>query len=609
VNTPTSEFFALQRVVAGRFSLVRELGRGGSGVVFLAQDVALDRHVAIKLLPPALACRDDLRAAFLREARTAAGPSPPRIVATHPVEETPGRPFFVMAFVDGETLGARVRRAGPLSSAEAMRVTQEIAWALGHAHARGVIHRDVKPDNILLERGTDRAIVADFGIAAVCCSPGVAAGEAVGTPQYASPEQGRGAPTDGRSDLYALGGTAWFALTGTLPFDGSASALLMQHATMPLPSLAGVLPSTTRVPARFVQAVEKCLAKNPDDRFASAEALAVEIDVAKIGTVAAPPAIRAFVRNAESAGGEMGTALVVSVLSTVVLWSAFGDDLFAAPVFFTASALAAGLAGIRFAQVILNARHLLSDGYDEATVRAETLREEAARAEVGTGRSRRVRIATWLLLGWAVVKTSGMAYLVSMDGPLWLGILGAAGMVIVPTFALRMLWDDLRGGRSLWNRMLAGRLGRFVFRVAGLFVRRPRAVTAPPGEPTVSLLGGAAREAFDALPPAQRAQLAEVPPLVERLRAAALRLRGRDDTPSRERFASVVTALEGVRLDLLRVNAGSAAAVEITADLERAAEVGARVDATLASGLAVDGLLRNPKPGARPDYDTPTVGR
>ncbi len=363
---------------------------------------------------------------------------------------------------------------------------------------------------------------------------------------------------------------------GGLPFEGNVAALMVQHASAPLPPLGERLQANSRVPSRFVRAVEKCLAKNPDNRFASAEAFAVEIDVAKIGTVAAPPAVQAFVRNAESAGGEMGTALVASVLSTIVLITTFGDDLFAGPVFYTASALAAGLAGIRFAQVVINARHLLADGYDEAAVRAETLREEAIRAEVGVGRDRRVRIATWLLLGWAVVKTTGMAFLANSDGPGWLSILGAAGMVVVPTFAIRMLWEDLRAGRSLWNRMLAGKLGKLVFRVAGIFLKRPAAAVAPIGESTVSLLGGAAREAYDALPPAQRSQLAEVPSLVDRLRDAALKLRDRDDTASRERYATVVSALEGVRLDLLRVNSGTTAPVEITADLERAAEVGER---------------------------------
>ena len=144
------EFFALQSAVAGRYSLVAEIGRGGMGIVFAARDVALDRPVAIKLLPPSLASSDDARRRFLREARTAASLSHPHIVPIHAVEERDGLVFFVMSLVDGESLGARVRRLGPLPPCEAMRVVQEVAWALGHAHARGIVHRDVKPDNILL---------------------------------------------------------------------------------------------------------------------------------------------------------------------------------------------------------------------------------------------------------------------------------------------------------------------------------------------------------------------------------------------------------------------------------------------------------------------------
>ena len=166
VNTPSNEFFALQRTVAGRFSLVRELGRGRSGVVFLARDVALDRRVAIKLLAPAIGSRTGGRAAFLRSARAAAGLSHPHIVPIQAVEEHEELAFIVMAFVDGETLGDRVRRAGALSSGDAMRITQEIAWALSHAHARGVLHGDLKPDSILLERGTHRAFLSNFEISA-----------------------------------------------------------------------------------------------------------------------------------------------------------------------------------------------------------------------------------------------------------------------------------------------------------------------------------------------------------------------------------------------------------------------------------------------------------
>ena len=192
------EFIALQRALAGRYSLERELGRGGMGIVFLARDVALDRPVAIKLLPPAMAAQPALRDRFLREARTAAKLSQPNIVPIHAVEESGDLVFFVMSFVDGETLGQRLRSRGPLTPHEVARLLQEVAWALGYAHGRGVVHRDVKPDNIMLERGTGRAVVMDFGIAAAGDG---GRGEILGTAQYVSPEQANGDPVDGRSDL------------------------------------------------------------------------------------------------------------------------------------------------------------------------------------------------------------------------------------------------------------------------------------------------------------------------------------------------------------------------------------------------------------------------
>jgi serine/threonine-protein kinase len=135
------------------------------GAVYLARDLQLQRLVAIKVLPPELAVRPELRERFLRETRVAAGFSHPNIVAVHAVEEHPHLLAFVMGFVEGETLGQRVRRAGPLGGAEAVRMLQEIAWALSYAHGRGVVHRDIKPDNILIERATGRALVTDFGIA------------------------------------------------------------------------------------------------------------------------------------------------------------------------------------------------------------------------------------------------------------------------------------------------------------------------------------------------------------------------------------------------------------------------------------------------------------
>src|SRR5256714_14070330 len=166
-------FLDFQSAIAGRYSLERELGRGGMGVVYLAREVRLDRPVAIKLLPPSKASDPKLRERFLREARTAAKLSHPNVIPIHAVEEIAEFVFFAMAYIEGETLTERVRNRGPLAPSEASRVLRDVAWALAYAHGQGVIHRDVKPDNILLENG-GRGLVADFCLARAGAGAGAA---------------------------------------------------------------------------------------------------------------------------------------------------------------------------------------------------------------------------------------------------------------------------------------------------------------------------------------------------------------------------------------------------------------------------------------------------
>src|SRR5205807_8445446 len=179
-----TEFLALQELLAGRYSIERELGRGGMGIVLLARDVALDRPVASKPPPPHLATQPAGRDRFLQEARTAAGLAHPNIVSIHLVEARGELVFFVMGFVDGETLRDRVERAGPLPPRLAMKLLQEVAWAPAYAHQRGVIHRDVKPDNIKIDRATQPATVTDFGIALGTRAAESAGGPVVGTARF-----------------------------------------------------------------------------------------------------------------------------------------------------------------------------------------------------------------------------------------------------------------------------------------------------------------------------------------------------------------------------------------------------------------------------------------
>src|SRR5437868_7844947 len=190
------------------------------GVVDLARDVQLDRDVAIKVLPAHLASDAAAGERFLREARMAASLSHPHIVPIHRVGEANGFVFFVMSYVEGETLGERLRARGPLPPADATRVMREVAWALAYAHGRGIVHRDVKPDNILLEASTGRALVTDFGIAHGGADANVVSdpGKIMGTAHFMSPEQGASETIDGRSDIYSLGVVGYLAVSGRLPF-------------------------------------------------------------------------------------------------------------------------------------------------------------------------------------------------------------------------------------------------------------------------------------------------------------------------------------------------------------------------------------------------------
>ena len=192
------------------------------------------------------------------------------IVPVYRADEIGGFAFFAMGYVDGETLGDRIRARGSLSSATVVRMLREVAWALTYAHARGIVHRDVKPENILIERSSGSAIVTDFGIARADFNPSLTAdGSVLGTVHYMSPEQAHGEPVDGRSDLYALGCVGFFALSGRLPFEGTTpQAILIAHATKTPPTLRSVAP---HVPVALATVIDRCLNKRPSDRYAADE--------------------------------------------------------------------------------------------------------------------------------------------------------------------------------------------------------------------------------------------------------------------------------------------------------------------------------------------------
>lgn len=301
---------SLERVVAGRYAVERELGRGGMGAVFLARDISLDRLVAIKVLPPDLAFNPVLRERFVREAKLAASLSHPNIIHVHSVLEQGDLLAIVMQYVDGETLSQRIARSGPYDETDCARLLQDAAWALGYAHARGIVHRDVKPDNLMIERGTGRVLIMDFGIARSESATSLTeVGQSIGSPYYMSPEQAAAEEIDGRSDLYSLGCVGFFAATGRTPFTATAAhRLLMLHMTQAPPLVTELRPE---FPRALGDLIGRLLSKDRVERFETGEALAEAINDLHLRTREIAPLLRLFHQQTAQS---MQTLLTLTVM-------------------------------------------------------------------------------------------------------------------------------------------------------------------------------------------------------------------------------------------------------------------------------------------------------
>ncbi|MEP6835287.1 MAG: serine/threonine-protein kinase [Gemmatimonas sp.] len=274
-NDPAT--IALLRATAGQYSLEREIGRGGMGVVYLGVDEQLDRPVAIKTLPPHLAADPKVRHRFVNEARTAGKLSHPNIVPIYAAAERDNVVYFAMRYIDGESLAERITRLGPLPAGEVVSLLRQLASALGYAHKQGVVHRDIKAENVLLDSETGRAMLTDFGIARLTESQSLTAtGTVLGTVQYMSPEQVTGDQLDGRSDLYSLGILAFMTLCGRFPFERpTASAIVVAHVTSMPPKLCSL---ANGVPAPLGDIIDRLLAKSPSDRYVDGQALREALD-------------------------------------------------------------------------------------------------------------------------------------------------------------------------------------------------------------------------------------------------------------------------------------------------------------------------------------------
>ncbi len=274
----------LQAALAGRYTIERELGRGGMATVYLTHDLKHHRLVALKVLRP------DLAAAlgpgrFLREIEIAARLAHPHILPLHDSGEAEGFLYYVMPYVEGESLRSRLAREGQLPLDQALEIAREIADALSYAHSHDVVHRDIKPENILFEGG--HAVVADFGIARAITAAGgdqlTESGIAVGTPAYMSPEQASAeARIDGRSDIYALGCVLYEMLAGEPPFTGpTAQAVAAKHLRQPVPSIRV---SRATIPAEIDESIQTALAKTPADRYVTAAQFATALETRRAGS-------------------------------------------------------------------------------------------------------------------------------------------------------------------------------------------------------------------------------------------------------------------------------------------------------------------------------------
>jgi len=631
---PDQDFLALQEAVAGRYSLESELGRGGMGIVYLAHEVSLDRPVALKLLPPELSAQPQLKERFLREARTAAKLSHPNIVPIFAVDEVDGFVFFAMAYVGGESLGQRIRAKGPVPASEAARIMREVAWALAYAHAQGIVHRDVKPDNILLEDGSGRALVTDFGIAHVREAPGMTAvGEVIGTAEYMSPEQASGEPVDARSDMYSLGVLGYYMLSGRLPFEGeTVGAVLAKHITQPAPPVASVVPEA---PGRLARVVDRCLAKEPAQRYAHGEELAEELGSALEARQELPIPLRVFIKqNREYVRASGVLVLFLLLLFPSLIAGAIDGDVAAVVI---STILLGAVAAVPTGMLAHIARRLLKAGYglEDARTALKTdygQRREELAFEYGRKVPIIERVARDITLAGVVGFGLSLAALGVNSDWVWpyvamalSGTVGiGAGVFAAKRYERR---EDIGTKRRL--KLWGGRVGRWLFKLAGLGLKPTAVGTGATYRRTELAIGMATDRMFEELSKADRKELHDLPDIVRRLEDDAQRMRGRveqlsglmasagderyaskalpEGVPDRrqaldrdlaaardaaqQRLADAVASLETIRLGLLRMQAGTGNAQSITADLASAREVAEAVERLLEGQEEVEALL------------------
>ncbi len=616
----------VERVLSANYELDREIGRGGMGIVYLARDRRLKRQVAIKILPPELAFRGEIRTRFLREAETAAQLSHPNIVPIYSVDEREGLVFFVMAYVDGDNLAVRLHKNGALPYDETRRTLLEVSRALAFAHERGVVHRDIKPDNILINSEDGRVMVTDFGIARAVSDGDArltATGMAIGTPAYMSPEQSMGErEVDGRSDLYSLGVVAYQMVTGELPFNASSTpALLVKHISEnPTP----VNQRRPDVPADLGRAVMMMLEKDPDNRFPSAAALATALET---GDVPQPRAGSAMSLGAlpqrsatEAASLRPGpsSAPAFSTLSPeeVVRWNdmrvvAFRRKLapwmFAGGVSVVVAAFGgpdfAGLWGMYSIYIAWKYAKLWSDGYDWRDVLKEPKDRlffdvvadwtDNVRALWDPSKRTEVRERTRLResMGGEFFERAGSqrALAANLGG----GFSNQRGPVSGATVRsvedarrnrdeiLRLIETLPKKEKSILGDVPSSAIALYQ-KVEGLAAQVAELERNVPAESSAQLDAEISRLEGEANPLDTRASEERVRRLayLKRQRRAVADLGGRLST-SREKLESCMLALQNMRLEVVRLRSGPQNFQTITSVAEKAIALGREVDAAV----------------------------
>ena len=633
MSTPDALFFALQEALAGKYSLETELGRGGMGIVYLALDVRLDRPVALKVLPQHLSKNEDLKARFLREARTAAKLSHPNIVPIHSVDEVGDYVFFAMAYIAGETLGERVSRKGPLAPSECMRVLREVGYALSYAHSQGVIHRDIKPDNILLEEGSGRALVADFGIAGIMNeSDAIDAGEIVGTVEFMSPEQAAGDRVDLRSDMYSLGMVAYYALSGNLPFKtGSIQETLNHVRNTPVPLIGTVVKTA---PSRLARIVDTCLKKDPEERFGTAESFAEALDVVATSRKQIPIAVRTFLYDPVDLGGDAPAYFTFATLSSL---PSIATAVLIPELTFVFGAYWAFVLGAPTVIVPPRVRRLLASGNTLADLGIalrqdlEQRREESPLRQPSKFERVRARVRQASLFGmggsWTLWWAGALALALRPELSVWAPgsaaiLIGVGGASAVGFVAASVGAADEKERRNLrkaerrlkfWN----SRFGKMIFKLGGVGLRKRVSEVRATHRPTEIQIGLAAEGLYESLPKATRKKVGDVPATLTRLEADATKLREflnelneaeavglprnvklpadlqEIRESSEKHLAEVVAALETIRLGLLRLTTGVGSVEGLTTNLLAAGEVGDNVARILAGVEEVEKVFRS----------------